>query len=175
MKHRNYLKATWLVLAVLAGLAICASGCEEDGSDDEKKVGVLFIGAGFSTVLSVLPGLRSQRSSFLAGSILALLFIGYHFQAHHYPTHYDSFSINPQINLYYPEQYVLSNINEILPSPFYHTIANDSSDYVIVEATMADNYGGCFNVYQRYHRHRYIKGIFAAESRNRLNTLYHLI
>ena len=133
---------------------------------------ILFIGAGLSTVLSLIPGLRNQRSAFFAGSIMALLFIGYHFKAHHYPTHYDSFSINPQVNLYYPEKYILHNINEILPSPFYHTIAQDMSDYAIVEATVADYYGGCFSVYQRYHRHRYIKGIFAVESSNIVRTLY---
>ena len=133
---------------------------------------MLCIGAGLSTLVSLILGLRNQRSSFFAGSIMILLFIGYHFKAHHYPTHYDSFSINPQINLYYPDKYVLHNINKILPSPFYHTIANDSSDYMIVEATEADHYGGCFSVYQRYHRHRYIKGIFAAATNNKLNTLY---
>jgi hypothetical protein len=133
---------------------------------------ILFIGSGLSTILSLILGLRNQRSSFFAGIIMMILFIGYHFKAHHYPTNYDSFSINPQINLYYPDKYVLQNINKILPSPFYHTIANDSSDYVIVEATLADHYGGCFSVYQRYHHHRYIKGIFSPESKNNLNTLY---
>ncbi len=133
---------------------------------------VVFMVSGISFMVCLCPGLKNQRSLFGAAIILMVLFGGYHYQSHHYPEKYDTYAINPQYDLFYPDEYVQQNIDTILPSTFYHEIAKDTADYVIAEVSLKDSFGACFQVYQRYHRHRHVNVILSTQHKKYFDTLY---